>query len=249
MESSRLATKDVGHSFQPQCESCSLNNLCLPIAVASEDLGLLEEIIDRGRPLHRGDHVFRAGDAFDAVYAVRSGTVKSYSVTPAGEEQIIGFHMPGEIFGLGGLSSGQHSSGAIALETSAVCRIPFEEIEPLSRQLPSLQRHLFHLMSREIQEDQQLMLLLSKKTAEERIASLLLSLSSRLRRRGLSGARFRLPMSRGDMGNYLGLVVETVSRVLTRLQNNGVLKIQGREVEILEPKALADLAGTHWQAP
>lgn len=249
MESSRLATKDVGHSFQPQCESCSLNNLCLPIAVASEDLGLLEEIIDRGRPLHRGDHVFRAGDAFDAVYAVRSGTVKSYSVTPAGEEQIMGFHMPGEIFGLGGLSSGQHSSGAIALETSAVCRIPFEEIEPLSRQLPSLQRHLFHLMSREIQEDQQLMLLLSKKTAEERIASLLLSLSSRLRRRGLSGARFRLPMSRGDMGNYLGLVVETVSRVLTRLQNNGVLKIQGREVEILEPKALADLAGTHWQAP
>jgi CRP/FNR family transcriptional regulator len=249
MESSRLATKDVGHSFQPLCESCSLNNLCLPIAVASEDLGLLEEIIDRGRPLHRGDHVFRAGDAFDAVYAVRSGTVKSYSVTPAGEEQIIGFHMPGEIFGLGGLSSGQHSSGAIALETSAVCRIPFEEIEPLSRQLPSLQRHLFHLMSREIQEDQQLMLLLSKKTAEERIASLLLSLSSRLRRRGLSGARFRLPMSRGDMGNYLGLVVETVSRVLTRLQNNGVLKIQGREVEILEPKALADLAGTHWQAP
>ena len=249
MESSRLATKDVGHSFQPQCESCSLNNLCLPIAVASEDLGLLEEIIDRGRPLHRGDHVFRAGDAFDAVYAVRSGTVKSYSVTPAGEEQIMGFHMPGEIFGLGGLSSGQHSSGAIALETAAVCRIPFEEIEPLSRQLPSLQRHLFHLMSREIQEDQQLMLLLSKKTAEERIASLLLSLSSRLRRRGLSGARFRLPMSRGDMGNYLGLVVETVSRVLTRLQNNGVLKIQGREVEILEPKALADLAGTHWQAP
>jgi CRP/FNR family transcriptional regulator len=93
------------------------------------------------------------------------------------------------------------------------------------------------------------MLLLSKKTAEERIASLLLSLSSRLRRRGLSGARFRLPMSRGDMGNYLGLVVETVSRVLTRLQNNGVLKIQGREVEILEPQTLADLAGTHWQAP
>jgi len=249
MGSSRLATQNIGHSFQPQCESCRLNNLCLPIAVASEDLGLLEEIIDRGRPLHRGDHVFRAGDAFDAVYAVRSGTVKSYSVTTAGEEQIIGFHMPGEIFGLGGLSSGQYSSGAIALETAAVCRIPFEEIEPLSRQLPSLQRHLFHLMSREIQEDQQLMLLLGKKTAEERIASLLLSLSSRLRRRGLSGARFRLPMSRGEMGNYLGLVVETVSRVLTRLQNNGVLKIQGREVEILEPKALADLAGTHWQTP
>jgi CRP/FNR family transcriptional regulator len=104
-------------------------------------------------------------------------------------------------------------------------------------------------MSREIQEDQQLMLLLSKKTAEERIASLLLSLSSRLRRRGLSGERFRLPMSRGDMGNYLGLVVETVSRVLTRLQNNEVLKIQGREVEILKPQAIADLAGTHWQAP
>ena len=247
MESSRLATKDVGHSFQPQCDSCSLNNLCLPLAVANEDLGLLEEIIDRGRPLHRGDHIFRAGDTFDAVYAVRSGTVKSYSVTSAGEEQIIGFHMPGEIFGLGGLSSGQHPSGALALETSAVCRIPFDDIEPLSRRIPSLQRHLFNLMSREIQEDQQLMLLLSKKTAEERIASLLLSLSSRLRRRGLSGSRFRLPMSRSDMGNYLGLVVETVSRVLTRMQQNEILRVQGREVEILAPDTLAALAGTRWQ--
>lgn len=247
MESARLATKDVGHSFQPQCETCSLNNLCLPLAVANEDLGLLEEIIDRGRPLHRGDHVFRAGDTFDAVYAVRSGTVKSYSVTSAGEEQIIGFHMPGEIFGLGGLSSGQHQSGALALETSAICRIPFDDIEPLSRRIPSLQRHLFNLMSREIQEDQQLMLLLSKKSAEERIASLLLSLSSRLRRRGLSGSRFRLPMSRSDMGNYLGLVVETVSRVLTRLQQSETLRVQGREVEILAPDALAALAGTRWQ--
>lgn len=234
------------HSFQPHCQNCSLNSICLPIALETGDVERLDEIVERGRPIHRGDHVYRAEDACESVFAVRSGAIKTYRITPDGDEQITGFHLPGEIFGLTGIAGGFHQNSAIALETSAICEIPFAGIEPLSRDIPSLQRHLFQLMSRTISDDQQLILLLSKKTAEERIASLLLSLSSRMRRRRLSAREFRLPMSRGDIGNYLGLVVETVSRVFTRLQKQGVLAVDGKEVEILEPDQLAAMAGTNW---
>ena len=238
------------HTFQPHCQSCSLSNICLPIAVAGSELERLDQIIERGRPLRRNEHLFRSEDPFVSVFAVRSGAVKTYRLTEEGEEQIMGFHLPGELFGLGGIATGRHANSAVALETAAVCEIPFDRIEPLSRDIPSLQRHLFQLLSREITDDQQLMLLLSKKTAEERIASLLLSLSSRLRRRRLSGEVFRLPMSRGDIGNYLGLVVETVSRVFTRMQRQGVLEVEGKEVRILDPERLADMAGTRWvEAP
>ncbi|HSG90681.1 MAG TPA: fumarate/nitrate reduction transcriptional regulator Fnr [Pseudomonadales bacterium] len=234
------------HSFQPHCQNCSLSNICLPLALEGSDLARLDDIMRRGRPLHRGDHVFNADDEFESVFAVRSGTIKTYRVTEDGEEQITGFHLPGEMFGLSGLSTGRHANSALALETTAVCEIPFDRIEPLSRDIPSLQRHLFQLMSRAISDDQQLILLLGKKTAEARIASLLLSLSSRMRRRRLSGRNFRLPMSRGDIGNYLGLVVETVSRVFTRMQQQGVLAVDGKDIEILDPNALAAMAGTRW---
>jgi len=232
------------HSFQPHCATCSLNSICLPIAVDLDEIEALDEIVQRGKPLQRGEHAYHAGEIFESVYAVRSGALKSYTVTMDGEEQITGFHLPGEIFGLGGLSSGRHPTAAVSLETSAVCEIPFAKVAPLSRELPSLQHHLFRLMSREITEDQQLMILLSKKSAEARIASLLLGLSSRFQRRNLSGRTFRLPMSRGDIGNYLGLVVETVSRVFTRLQRNGIVQVEGKEVTLLDPQQLAALAGT-----
>ena len=226
------------HSFQPSCEDCSLSNICLPLAFETDDLKRLDAIIRRGRPLHRGDHAYHQDAAFESLFAVRSGAIKSYRISEDGEEQIIGFYLPGEMFGLSGLSSGRHENSAVALETSAVCEIPFDRIEPLSREIPSLQRHLFQLMSRTISDDQ---------TAEERIASLLLGLSSRMRRRQLSGREFRLPMSRADVGNYLGLVVETVSRVLTRMQKQGVIAVDGKELEILDGDRLAAMAGTHWQ--
>lgn len=234
------------HSFQPHCQNCSLSNICLPLAMEVGEMDRLDDIVRRGRPLQRGEHLFSAEDRFESVFAVRSGAIKTYRVTEDGEEQITGFHLPGEIFGLSGLSTGRHENAAIALETTAVCEIPFDRIEPLSRDVPSLQRHLFQLMSRAISDDQQLILLLGKKSAEARIASLLLSLSSRMRRRRLSGRCFRLPMARGDIGNYLGLVVETVSRVFTRLQKQGVLAVDGKEIEILDPPVLAAMAGTNW---
>lgn len=242
-----IASTHGGHSFQPHCQTCSLNHICLPLAFDDGDLGRVDEIVQRGRPLQRGQHVFDAGTPFGSVFAVRSGAVKSFRITEDGDEQITGFHLPGEVFGLSGLSSGAYENSAVALETSAVCEIPFERIEPLSREIPSLQQHLFRLMSRKISDDQQLILLLGKKTAEARIASLLLGLSSRMRRRGLSDHALRLPMSRGDIGNYLGLVVETVSRVFTRMDRQGILAVHGKEVEIVDREALAKLAGTRWQ--
>ncbi|TVS17645.1 MAG: fumarate/nitrate reduction transcriptional regulator Fnr [Gammaproteobacteria bacterium] len=237
----------AGHNpkaHETHCNDCALNPICLPMAVSDADLHRLENIIERGRPLQRGDHVFRSGDRFDSIFAVRSGALKTYRLTPEGDEQIMGFHLPGEMFGLGGLAGHVQPNAAVALETSAVCEVPFERMEGLALEIPSLQHHLFHIMGRQISEDEQLLMLLSKRSAEERIAALLLSLSARFQRRNLSATRFRLPMSRGDIGNFLGLVVETVSRVFTRLQAQGVIDVQGKDVHIMQPAALSAISGT-----
>lgn len=237
------ATEDRPSIRETHCEDCSLSPICLPMAVSDAELHRLESIIERGRPLQRGDHVFRSGTRFESIYAVRSGALKTYRLTPEGDEQIMGFHLPGEMFGLGGLGGETHPNAAVALETSTICEIPFERVEGLATEIPGLQRHLFRIMSLEISEDEQLLVLLSKRSAEERIAALLLGLSARFRRRNLSASRFRLPMSRGDIGNYLGLVVETVSRVLTRLQAQGLILVEGKEIVVLDPIALSAIAG------
>lgn len=231
-----------GTTSHVTCTDCSLNPICLPIAVRDDELTELDSIIKRSRPLRRGEHLFRPGDTFESVYAVRSGAVKTYTLTEEGEEQVTGFYLPGEILGMDGLSTNQHSNAAKALESAAICEIPFTKLESLSSRIPTLQRHFFQLMSREIQADQQLMLLLTKKPADERVAALLLNLSSRYTRRGLSANRFRLPMSRNDIGNYLGLAVETVSRIFTRMQQSGVLTVDGKEIEVTNRQTLCDMA-------
>ncbi|MBL4608776.1 MAG: fumarate/nitrate reduction transcriptional regulator Fnr [Pseudomonadales bacterium] len=224
------------------CSDCSLNPICLPIAVSKDELIQLDEIIKRGRPIKKGEHIFNAGEGFRSVYAVRSGTLKTYTLTENGEEQITGFYLAGEILGMDGINTNHHSNSAKALEASAVCEIPFERLEELSAKIPSLQRHFFQLMSREIQADQQLIMLLSKKPADERIASFLLNLGSRHENRGLSGERYRLNMSRSDIGNYLGLAVETVSRTFTRFQQKSLIKTEGKEVEVLDKEGLRTIS-------
>jgi CRP/FNR family transcriptional regulator len=226
------------HDLQISCGSCRLSAICLPIALESADIDRLDSIIQRGRPLRGGEHVYRADDAFTAIYAVRAGALKAYAVTSDGTEQVTGFYFPGEIFGMDGISKNKHVSSAVALETSAICEIPFERLGDLSARIPSLQRHFFQLMSQEITQDQQLITLLSKNSAEQRIASLLLSISSRNARRKLSATAFRLPMSRTDISNYLGLTVETVSRVFARFQKGGLLTVDKREISILAPDLL-----------
>lgn len=216
------------------CNDCSLNPICLPLAVEKQQLEKLDELIQRRRPLRKGEHIYLASDPFHAIYAIRSGSIKTYSISQEGEEQITGFYLPGEIIGMDGINTNRHINSAKALESTAICEIPFEQMEKLSAEIPSLQHHFFKLMSKEIQADQQLQLLLSKKPAEERIAALLLNFGARHKQRGLSSTQFRLPMSRNDIGNYLGLAVETVSRVFTRFQSESLIQADGKEIIILD---------------
>ena len=220
------------HNNKVSCSNCRLSTLCLPISLELDELNQINQAILRNQPLQKGDYLYRAGERFSAIYAVRSGCVKSLHITEEGEEQITGFYLPGEICGMDGINDNIHTNSVIALETSAICEIPFTQMESLSHQIPSLQRHFFQLMSREITKDQALITLLSKGSAEQRIASLLLSLSSRHQRRQLSATEFILPMSRTDIGNYLGLTIETVSRVFSRLQRDGLLTADRRLVSL-----------------
>jgi CRP/FNR family transcriptional regulator len=233
----------VRASHQTHCKDCSLAPLCLPLSLNLEDMDALDDIVKRGRPLKKGEFLFRQGDAFNSVYAVRSGALKTLSLSDGGEEQITGFHLPSEMVGLSGMDTQTYPVSAQALETTSVCEIPFERLDELSVQLPQLRRQLMRIMSREIRDDQQMMLLLSKKTADERIATLLVNLSARFRARGFSANQFRLSMSRNEIGNFLGLAVETVSRVFTRFQAADLIAAEGKEVEILDPIQLCALAG------
>ncbi|WLQ11585.1 fumarate/nitrate reduction transcriptional regulator Fnr [Hahella aquimaris] len=237
MESKHIATSSP-FTLHRGCHECNLSKLCIPIAVGAEDIDRLEEIIRQGKMLNRGEYIFEQHTPFRSCFAVRSGAIKTFTVSEEGEEQVTGFYLPGEIIGLDSVSMEKYSCSAVALERTSVCEIPLEKFEDLASDIPSLQHHFFSLMSKEIQESRQLTMLLSKNSAEERIASLLLSLSTRFSRRRLSGTNFRLPMPRSDIGNYLGLAVETVSRVITRFQNNGIIKVQGREVQILQLEEL-----------
>ena len=237
-----IVLHSCSHDYQVNCGNCRLNSICLPLALESDDIQLLEDIIQRSKPLQKNQHLYREGDDFQSVYAVRSGTLKAYKTTDDGKEQVTGFYFPGEILGMDGISNNAHASSAKALETAAICEIPFTSLEKLSSLMPSLQRHFFQLMSREITEDQQLITLLSKNSADERVASLMLSISSRYARRKLSATQFRLPMSRVDIGNYLGLTVETVSRVFSRMQKMDILQVDNKEIRILDVPGLQKMA-------
>lgn len=224
------------------CLHCSLSNLCLPLALDDNDLSQLDEVVSRDRVFSRGELIFSQSTPFRSCFAVKSGAVKTSIITESGDEQITGFFMPGELVGLDSMSDEAHASTAKALERTNVCEIPVDRLEELVHVLPGLQHHLFHLMSQEIRNSHQLSVLLSKNTAEERIAALLLSLSSRFKRRKLSSTHFNLPMARNDIANFLGLAVETVSRVFTRFQNQGLIRARGRDIELLELEALQVMA-------
>lgn len=228
---------------QAHCKDCSLAALCLPLSLDMQDLDALDNIVKRSRPMKKGDFLFRQGDAFASVYAVRSGSLKTFSVTDCGQEQITGFHLPSEFVGLSGMDTELYPVSAITLETTSICEIPFDRLDELSASLPQLRRQLMRIMSREIRDDQQMMMLLSKKTADERIATFLVNLSARFRARGYSPQQFRLAMSRNEIGNYLGLAVETVSRVFTRFQQNGLLAAEGKEINLINLIEICALAG------
>jgi CRP/FNR family transcriptional regulator, anaerobic regulatory protein len=228
---------------ETRCMTCSLSSLCLPLSLNLEDIDQLDRIIKRRQPLKKGEHLFRQGDSFDSVYAVRSGSLKNYIMTNDGEEQITNFHLPSELVGLDGIDCSSYPISSRALETTTVCEIPYTRLQELSNDLPDLRKQVFNSMSKEIRDDKQMMLLLSKKNAEERVATFLANLSARFKRRGYSPYTFRLPMSRNEIGNYLGLAVETVSRVFTRFQASHIIAVNGKEVHITDRQQLLDIAG------
>jgi CRP/FNR family transcriptional regulator len=244
MNQTIVKTQDANcpHDKKTSCSNCRLNTICLPISLHIDDIDRLNNIVQRGKPLQRGEYLYRANDTFDSVYAIRSGAVKALTISDNGDEQVTGFYLPGEVVGLDGIADNRYTNSVIALETASVCEIPFNRMEELSLQIPNLQRHFFQLMSREITQDQQVITLLSKSTAEERIAALLLSISSRNSRRQLSANAFRLPMSRTDIGNYLGLTIETVSRIFTRLQKQAVIQVDKKEILIASMDQLRNIA-------
>jgi CRP/FNR family transcriptional regulator len=216
------------------CRNCTLGTLCLPVGLAPEDVERLDDIVKRSRPLHRGDYLFRSGERFRSLYVVKTGSVKTYAPNEEGGEQVLGFHLPGEVIGLDAIEKEVHACSAKVLETSAICEVPFARLEELSNSVPSLQHQIYRLLSKEISQDTEMLLMLGKKSADERLATFLLSMSKRLRTRGLSPTDFYLSMSRHEIGNYLGLAVETVSRLFTRFQDEGLLKVDRKHVQLLD---------------
>ncbi len=223
------------------CKNCTLSSLCLPMGLAQEDVERLDDIVKRARPLHRGDFLFREGERFRSIYVVKTGSVKTFAPSPEGNEQILGFHLPGEIIGLDAIDKSIHACSAKVLETSAICEIPFARLEELTASIASLQHQIYRLLSKEIGQDTQMLLLLGKKNAEERLAAFLLSLSQRFHKRGLSPSDFYLSMSRHEIGNYLGLAVETVSRLFTRFQEDGLMDVDRKHIQLLDLPALEAL--------
>ncbi len=226
-----------------RCQTCGLRELCLPAGLEGAELAQLDGIISRKRPLKRGDHLYRAGDALRSLFAVRTGFLKSSVLHEDGREQVAGFHMMGELLGMDAIGSGKHECDAMALEDCEICEIPFGLLEQLSREIPALQQHFHRVMSREIARDYGVMLLLGSMRAEERLAAFLLNLSQRFAARGYSATRFNLRMTREEIGSYLGLKLETISRAFSRFQDDGMLEVQHKSIEIRLPERLRAVVG------
>ena len=227
------------------CANCNVREICQPAGLTTEELDQLDTLVNVRRKLRRGDTLYRAGEAFDALYAVRSGFFKSRVTYEDGRDQVTGFSMAGEILGMDGIGHGTHNCDAVALEDSEVCSIPYARLEELSRDISSLQRHFHKLMSREIVRESGVMMLLGAMRAEERIAAFLLNLSQRLSARGYSPLEFHLRMTREEIGSYLGLKLETVSRAFSRFHRDGLIEVEQKFVRIRNIEGLKEIYAHH----
>jgi CRP/FNR family transcriptional regulator len=227
------------------CSSCNLRELCLPGALDAEDLARIDHVVYARRRVKRGEALYQSGAEFSAIYAIRSGSFKASLFDGEGREQVSGFFMGGELLGLEGLGSGAYQATAIALEDSEVCVLPYALIEELAREIPALQRRLHTVLAREIVRDHGVMMLLGTMRAEQRLATFLLNLSARSKRRGYSSSDFHLRMSREEMGSYLGLKLETVSRLFSQFHDARLIEVDYRHVRILDVQGLERLVHEH----
>ncbi|NMP31467.1 fumarate/nitrate reduction transcriptional regulator Fnr [Thalassotalea sp. M1531] len=235
-------SQSCAHKSHIHCQNCSISELCLPFSLNEKELDTLDNIIDRKRPIRKGEKIFQDGEALHSLFAIRSGTFKTFTIDSNGEEQITGFHLAGDLLGFDALANSEHQSFAQALETAMVCEIPYNTLDELSNSMPSLKRQVLRLMSNEILTDQDMLSLLNRKNAEQRLATFLSTLSSRYKERALSPSEFRLTMTRGDIGNYIGLTVETISRLLNRFHKEGLITIDGKLIIINDIDKLHQVA-------
>lgn len=225
------------------CVDCSLRELCLPLGLNETDLSAMGRVVKRVRKLKKGEFLYRVGEKMTSLYALRAGSAKTCEISVGGDVQITGFHLAGELIGMDGISTDHHHCDAVALEKSEVCELPFDQLEELAHEIPGLQHQMFKVMSREIVHDGELLLMLGKMSAEQRLAASLLSFSRRFECLGYSATEFTLSMSRQDLGDYLGLALETVSRLFSRFQEEGMITIDGRRVELIDLVRLKALTG------
>jgi CRP/FNR family transcriptional regulator len=230
-------------TFRVACSNCNLRELCLPVGLSLGELEKLEDLVATRRKIKRGESLFRAGDKFDSLYAVRLGFLKSTVNSNDGREQVTGFHMAGEIVGLDGISTEAHTCDTVALEDTEVCVIPYDRLEEIASSMPVLRHHFHRVMSREIVREHGVMLLLGSMHAEERLAAFLLNLSQRFEARGYSRSEFVLRMTRAEIGSFLGLKLETVSRVLSRFAQDGLIEVQQKHIHITNAEGLRTIVG------
>jgi cAMP-binding proteins - catabolite gene activator and regulatory subunit of cAMP-dependent protein kinases len=232
------------NQLRRSCSSCALHELCLPAGIGADDLNRLDTAVKDKRMLDRGAVLYREGDKFDALYVVRSGSLKSFVQNEAGDMQILAFHLPGEIIGFDALASNQHISQAEALERSSICELPYARLQQVTSEVPALHRQLMRVISREVVEEHRHLMVMGRQQAQEQLATFLMSLAERYQRLHRDGAALNLSMSRYDIANYLGLVVETVSRLFSRMEEMGVLEVNRKSVRILRPDLLSGLCRT-----
>ena len=225
-------------SIKVACSNCNLRELCMPVGLSDADMQRIDDIVATRRKIKRGTPLFRNGERFTSLYAIRTGFFKTCVATEDGRDQVTGFQMAGEIIGLDGIVNDHHTCDAVALEDAEVCVMPFERIEDLSREVTSLQHHVHKIMSREIVREHGVMLLLGSMRAEERLAAFLLNLVQRLHARGFSQSELVLRMTRDEIGSYLGLKLETVSRTFSKFVEEGLVEVKQRYVRILNADGL-----------
>lgn len=239
---STLSVKDTAH--QAVCARCRIAELCQPVRLGHDARAAMERVIRRQRTLKRGDYLFRTGDPYRAVSALCSGSAKTCTTNDDGAVQVLSFHFPGELVGLCGLSAQQHLCDAVALETSEVCDVPLGRLFEVVEQSPAVRQFMYRLFGEELQHQHRLMQpLVGKTAASERLAAYLLSMIQRYESRGLPSREIRLTMSRHDIGNYLGLAKETVSRLLSRFEEDGLIDVRARKLRVNDLARLATLAG------
>jgi len=220
-----------------------MGSFCLPVGLSVEDVAIVDTLVTERLRLKKGETLYRQGDVLSAIYGLRYGTLKTQTALSDGREQITGFHLPGEIVGLDGLADQHLQTTALALEDSEACVIPIADLESMARSLPSLQQQFHRILSREISQDHSHLVSLGSMRSEERLANFLLNLAGRYSLRGYSGQEFNLRMSREDIGSYLGMKIETVSRLFSRFTEAGILQIKLRNVKLLDVEALNEIAG------